>query len=366
MRRTLHALLIAALPFLGPSVAGAHPAPFSYLDLHLNAAGVSGTLVLHDFDVARELKVGSPYAFVDPETVARHRDALLSVLSPRMSLTLDGEAAQIRWGSIETVPERQSLKLHFTLAGRRPASAAVTALLFPYDPAHQTFVNVYEDGSLANQAILEVGRPTTTFYSGTIQGRAAVVRTFVLFGTEHILIGADHVLFLIGLLLLRGSLTRLALIVTAFTVGHSITLSLAVLDIASPPSRLIEPLIALSIIVVGVDNLLILRARDELKERAKDIRAWLAAGFGLIHGFGFASVLKESGLPPSALGWSLFGFNLGVEIGQLAIVGLVATGLEALARRSAHGAAGLARMGSIGVILAGACWFIQRTFLPGG
>jgi hypothetical protein len=101
------------------------------------------------------------------------------------------------------------------------------------------------------QAILDASRQTVEYYAGTTQGRLAVVRTFVLSGVEHIMIGPDHILFLIGLLLLGGSLARLALIVTAFTIGHSITLSLAALDILSPPSYVIEPLIALTIVVVG-------------------------------------------------------------------------------------------------------------------
>ena len=86
----------------------------------------------------------------------------------------------------------------------------------------------------------------------------------MLSGIEHILIGPDHILFLIGLLLLGGTLSRLALIVTSFTIGHSITLSLAALDILSPPARFIEPLIALTIVVVGADNLLVLRARRKI------------------------------------------------------------------------------------------------------
>ena len=104
-------------------------------------------------------------------------------------------------------------------------------------------------------------RQTVEYYAGSTQGRLAVVRTFVLSGIEHILIGPDHILFLIGLLLLGGTLARLALIVTAFTIGHSITLSLAALDILSPPAYFIEPLIALTIVVVGADNLLVLRAQ---------------------------------------------------------------------------------------------------------
>ena len=129
---------------------------------------------------------------------------------------------------------------------------------------------------------------------------------------HHILIGPDHLLFLVGLLLLGGSLRQLALVVTAFTLAHSLTLTLAVLGLLSPPARIVEPAIALSIVYVGVDNLLVKSGRD--------MRPWIALVFGLVHGLGFASVLREMELPRRALGWSLFSFNLGVEIGQLLVV----------------------------------------------
>ena len=368
MRRLLVLFSLAAVLLATASPVRAHPAPFSYLDLRMSARGLAGTLVIHDFDAARELNIDSVHGLLDPETASRHRETLLGILSPRLSFALDGRETRVVWGILETLPERQSLRLAWTVASQeKPGRVQVQALLFPYDPVHQTFLNIYEDGALAQQAILDVNRPIADFYSGTTQGRIAVLRTFVLSGIEHILIGPDHVLFLIGLLLLRGSLVRLAMIVTAFTFGHSVTLSLAALDILSPPSRLIEPLIALTIVVVGADNLLVLRARGDSAQKAQtDIRAWLAAGFGLIHGFGFASVLKEYGLPQAALGWSLFGFNVGVEIGQLAIVTAVALALQFLARRRPADASRFAWAGSIGVILAGTYWFIQRTFFPGG
>jgi hypothetical protein len=366
MRWPLLPFLVAAALLVCPSPAGAHPAPFSYLDFRLDLRGVTGTLVVHDYDAALELADPLPEALLDSAVAAGYRDALIELLSPRLSVHLDGRAAEVAWGAIEAVPERQSLRLVFTIPGARPARVQVRASLFPYDPAHQTFVNVYEDNALKHQAILDVQRPTTDYYSGTTQGRLAVIRTFVLSGIEHILIGPDHVLFLVGLLLLGGSVARLALIVTAFTIGHSITLSLAALDIFSPSSRLIEPLIALTIIVVGADNLLVLRGSGASTRSAADIRAWLAALFGLIHGFGFAFVLKQFGLPQAALGWSLFAFNLGVEIGQLMIVGLVAGSLALLARRSRPWAGRVALGGSIAVILAGAYWFVERTFFSGG
>lgn len=351
------ALLLCAAP------ASAHPAPFSYLDLHLNANGVSGTLVVHDLDAAHDLGVANADSLLEPATADKYRAALIALLAPRLSLTFDGRAVEIAWGGIEVVPDRQSLRLAFAVKATRPGHVAIRAYVFPYDPIHQTFINVYEDSALKLQMILDASRQTAEYYSGSSQGHLAVIRTFTLSGIEHILIGPDHILFLIGLLLLGGSFGRLALIVTSFTIGHSITLSLAALDILSPPARIIEPLIALTIVVVGADNLLVLRAPRDQAQKASDIRAWLAVAFGLIHGFGFAYVLKEFGLPQAALGWSLFAFNLGVEIGQLLIVFVVAGSLLLIRRQGESLARGLAYAGSLAVILAGVYWFVERVFL---
>jgi hypothetical protein len=120
----------------------------------------------------------------------------------------------------------------------------------------------------------------------------------------------------------------------------------------------VEPAIALSIIYVGADNLL---QRD-----GRDMRAWIAAGFGLIHGFGFAGVLRDMDLPARALRWSLFSFNLGVEIGQLGIVLVLASAIMLLRTRSAVVAHRLVTAGSVVVIGAGAYWFVQRLLFPGG
>jgi hypothetical protein len=158
--------------------------------------------------------------------------------------------------------------------------------------------------------------------------------------------------------LLGGSVRRLILVVTAFTVAHSLTLSLAVLNIFSPPSRLIEPAIALSIVYVGVDNL--------LSRGGRDVRAWIAGAFGLIHGFGFASVLREMHLPRRALGWSLFSFNVGVEVGQLAVVVVAASAIALVRSRNEVAGRRLVTVGSVIVIAAGAFWFVQRVFFPGG
>ena len=367
MRARLVAVLVSGLLCVG-SPAAAHPAPFSYLDLHLGTSGLTGTLVVHDLDAAHDLGVADADSLLEPATAARHRDALIALLAPRITLLLDNQPAAITWGAIEVVPDRQSLRLAFTVSAFRPGRIDVRAHLFPYDPIHQTFINIYEDSALKMQAILDASHQDTSYYSGSTQGRWAVIKTFVISGIEHILIGPDHVLFLIGLLLLGGTLRRLALIVTAFTIGHSITLSLAALDVISPPERFIEPLIALTIVVVGADNLLVLRAKRQdaaatAVPEAADLRPWLAVAFGLIHGFGFAYVLKEFGLPQAALGWSLFAFNLGVEVGQLMIVAAVAGLLVLVRRRSEAWAQQIAVLGSVAVILAGTYWFVERVFL---
>ena len=145
--------------------------------------------------------------------------------------------------------------------------------MFPYDTNHQTFLNVYEGGALATQAILDAGHTSFDYYSGTRQGVWAVVKKFVPAGIHHILIGPDHLLFLVGLLLLGGTVRQLLVVVTSFTVAHSVTLSLAALNIVAPPARIIEPAIALSIVYVGADNLLVRGGRD--------VRAWIALTFGL-------------------------------------------------------------------------------------
>jgi hydrogenase/urease accessory protein HupE len=347
---------------------GAHPAPFSYLDLRLSDDGIDGSLVVHDLDVAHDVGVDPPERFADPAFAEQFRDQLSRLMDSRLAIFADGRRVALTWTGFEPLPERQSLRLTFRAGGSRAGRLRVDAVVFPYDPVHQTFLNVYEDGYLRHQAILDQERTVFDYYAGTWQGATAVMGVFIPAGIEHIVIGPDHVLFLVGLLLLGGTLWRLATIITAFTLGHSVTLSLAALDVVSPPAAIVEPVIALSIVFVGADNLLVQRDRaradagDRQSPRPRDIRAWVAGVFGLIHGFGFASVLKEFGLPLTALGWSLFSFNLGVEIGQLAIVFVVAAALGAVRRRDPRLGRRIVSAGSVVVIAAGSYWFIERVF----
>ncbi|MBM3818375.1 MAG: HupE/UreJ family protein [Acidimicrobiia bacterium] len=349
------ALLILCVAAAIPRVAAAHPAPFSFLDLVIRDQAIDGVLVLHVVDIAHELGIEPQERLMDPDVVARERERIIALLTPRMTLRAGRELA-IEWGAMTPSPERHGIEARFRIPVERPGSLAVLTRMFPYDPIHQTFVNIYEDEGLRQQLIFNKDSREYVFYTGTTQGAIAVMSVFIPSGIEHIMIGPDHILFLIGLLLLGGSWMALVKIVTAFTVGHSLTLSLAALNIVTPPERLIEPAIALSIVFVGADNL--------VRGTGRDVRAWVALVFGLVHGFGFANVLREFGLPSQALGWSLFSFNLGVEIGQLAIVLVVAMALVLIRRHSDALGHRVAWAGSIVVILAGAYWFVERVFFP--
>jgi hydrogenase/urease accessory protein HupE len=346
--------LLLALTLAAP--ASAHPVPFSYLDLEVRDEAVEGRIRVHLVDLAPVLGIADPQALLDPRIRAQHRTRIERYLASRIAFERDG-FRRAQWGPIAVVDEDEALQLEFRIPGAPEGALSIDTHLFPADPAHQTFVNVYEDGALRQQFIFAASTEPQTFYRGTTAGALAVMGTFIPSGIEHIVIGPDHVLFLIGLLLLGGSPRQLVMIVTAFTVGHSITLSLAALDIVTPPAWLIEPAIALSIVVVGVDNLL------QRKEKGRDLRAWVALFFGLVHGFGFAFVLREFGLPQEALGWSLFSFNLGVELGQLAIVLVVASALALVRRRWPKADKGIVIGGSAAVIAAGAYWFVERVFL---
>jgi HupE / UreJ protein len=179
------------------------------------------------------------------------------------------------------------------------------------------------------------------------------VASFVRLGVEHILTGWDHLLFLLVLLLRGGGWLSLVKIITAFTVAHSVTLALAVLEVVAMPDRLVEAVIALSIAAVAAENLFL---------RPVVSRRWLVSfAFGLVHGFGFSSVLRDIGLPAQGLVLSLLGFNVGVELGQALVVALALPALALL--RSTRWEVRVTRSASLATLLVGAVLFVERALL---
>ncbi len=174
--------------------------------------------------------------------------------------------------------------------------------------------------------------------------------SFIGMGAEHILSGPDHLLFLLALLALTRGFWPITKIVTGFTIAHSITLSLATLGVIDVPSRVVEPLIAATIIWVALENLL---------APTRTAQRWLiAALFGLVHGLGFATALTELGLPRAAMVRALIGFNVGVELGQLAFVIVVMPAVVWLAKPGRM--VRLPQMLSMTVAAAGTFWLVER------
>ena len=177
--------------------------------------------------------------------------------------------------------------------------------------------------------------------------------SFFLLGIEHILSGYDHLLFLLGLLLRGGGWLSLAKIITAFTLAHSVTLALAVLNVVALPDRLVEAVIALSIAFVAAENLFLNPIAS---------RRWLVSFcFGLVHGFGFSSALRELGLPAQGLLFSLFGFNAGVEVGQALVVAIVLPVLVVL--RDTRWERRMVLSSSLAILAVGLVLFVERVFL---
>jgi hydrogenase/urease accessory protein HupE len=176
---------------------------------------------------------------------------------------------------------------------------------------------------------------------------------FVKLGVEHILTGYDHLLFLVALLATARGVWSVVRIVTAFTLAHSVTLSVAALGFVTIPDRIIEPLIAATIVWVALENLF---------AAEPDRRRWIwSFGFGLVHGFGFASALGELGLKGATLVRGLVGFNVGVEIGQLLFVAVFLPALIWLSR--GRGARLTPRIASLAVAAIGTYWLAERIFV---
>ncbi|MBI3490189.1 MAG: HupE/UreJ family protein [Acidobacteria bacterium] len=356
--RVLRFLVVFVAAFFVTAPASAHPVPFTYLDLRLGSDAIEGTLVAHIFDLGHDLKIDPAERLLDPAIATPYAAAIANLFNGRLIVSADGGALTPQWSQVEVVADRQSLRLHVRYPlDATPGIVTISASLFPYDPYHQTFLNMYE-GTALTQAILDSGRARFDYYAGTRQGALAVARRFFPLGVQHILAGPDHLLFLAGLLLLGGTARTLIGLVAAFTLAHTVTLTLASLSIIIPAARLIDPAIALSIVYLGADNLLIRGGRD--------VRIWIACAFGGIHGFGFAGMLREMDLPMRALGWSLFSFTAGAAVAQLVVGAVIASSFAALRSRSETLGRRLAFAGSVVVMAAGTFWFVQRVFFPSG
>ncbi len=306
------------------------------------------------------------------EEILAHREDLRRLLSERVHLLgrLRGPGGATEWdkGTL-TVEPFASPPSTVGAAGIAPATHTTLALVYAWRAPiealtvrYNLFVSnvstasclatILQSGQVRNIALTPAHQEATVEFGGAPVWRA--IGGFIVMGFEHILTGYDHMLFLLSLLMVGASLRQLIKIVTAFTVAHSITLSLAVLGLVDLPSRWVESAIALSITYVAAEN--VWRGSASIGSR------WLVTfGFGLVHGLGFASALTEMHLPRANVVASLVGFNLGVEIGQLAVIVLASLALDAI--RQCTWASAFRRWVSVAAALVGFFWFVQRALL---
>ena len=263
-------------------------------------------------------------------------------------------------GSIAGRPAGLIGKKRYSCSQPNPVFAI--ELIYPRSNPALTSLIVYKP--LAGDPLQLFSGPEKTLLALPLASSAsAVAKQYTVAGIEHILIGTDHLLFVLCLMMIAGTFKRLVLTVTGFTLAHSVTLSLATLDIFRLPTELVELLIALSILLLAVE--IVKHRQGGLAERF----TWrypvsVSAVFGLLHGFGFAVVLQELGLPASMKVQALLFFNLGVELGQLVFIVavlllvFVATRLVPLIGRHQ------VRVGDIAVYAIGICsayWLFERT-----
>jgi len=229
-------------------------------------------------------------------------------------------------------------------------------------PGHRQFFSLQNpNGEVLAERLLSANSDSVTIQLDAAETKPAPKSSansfadFLVLGVKHIWTGYDHLLFLFGLLLVTRNFGAAVKIITCFTLAHSITLAVATLSLVPFSSRVVEPLIAVSIVYVGIENLI---RGDDPKGR------WLLAfAFGLIHGFGFASVLRELGVGASGSGIAvpLVSFNLGVEVGQIVVAGLALPVIwklrtkQVFVRRWVPACSGL-------VALLGSYWFVQRVW----
>ncbi|KPQ30613.1 MAG: HupE / UreJ protein [Marinobacter excellens HL-55] len=324
-------LLLAAL-LAGPSLAWAHKASDAFIYLDLDQSTIRVDIALRDLALEVPLDRNADQQISGAELRAA-RDAITRYLEKGLTLANHGSSCALRgeqWGlSTHSDGPYAAAFYRFACAnGQAPESLTYT-LLFDRDPLHRGLVSLTEGG----QETLAVIAPdaTTLALDATGFGSARLFGTFLYEGIIHLLIGLDHVLFLLVLMLpatirrrdatqpgntadpvgLKPRLLELIGIVSAFTVAHSVTLGLSALGVVRPPIAWVETIIALSIALAALNVVWPILGRKTWK---------LAFGFGLIHGFGFASVLGDLTADVSQLTVALAGFNLGVELGQVALV----------------------------------------------
>jgi len=344
-----------SLAVLAPErLAWAHAVGISSGEYRLDGKVLYGDIGMAGREVARWLPAidANHDGAIDADELTAGREAVARALAGGVTVETDGRSCP---GLLDRTWALEAeggvvFQVHYTcpeVPGRLTLAAPILDALAP---GHRHMARVFRAGK-AQVRVLDRSHATWTLDDASPPASAARMAWSMLkLGVEHILTGADHLIFLLGLILVGGRLRSLVGVVTAFTLAHSITLALASLSVLTPSPRLVEPAIALSIAYVGVENFFVKDANKRWR---------ITFPFGLIHGFGFAGALREIALPRAQIPIALVSFNLGVEVGQFAVLAIALPAILAARRSRWFGDFGVKATSAI-IALVGAVLFIVR------
>jgi hypothetical protein len=370
MIRRLGACLAIALGLAG--AARAHVFQFTQVVIVLSNDGSYQADVAADVDALAlgldpatdSQQVADRMAALSPAELDQAKEHARSLLRNRMRIAFDGVAQtpevdfpQYGTPAARTAEVPTVLGTLARLSGEVPEGAR--ELTFSAGEEFKIVQLTIFDAAQSGQTYftLEPGEasPPYVLGGGAQPASQGVFARYTWLGFEHILPkGLDHILFVLGLFLLSTRFKPLLWQITAFTVAHSVTLALSMFDVVSLPSRLVESLIALSIAYIAVENVL-----------TSELKPWRPAvvfGFGLLHGMGFAGVLRELGLPRDQFVPALIAFNVGVELGQLSVVALAFATIGRF-RRQGYYRKAIVIPASLAIAMAGVYWAVERAFL---
>ena len=357
------AILAALVSLLSVQEAHAHDPGLSSLTIQQRANGLEATLTLAVKDAAQLAELDANHnTTVTQVEFERGRSQFEATVASQVLIAADGKVAKDK--SVRSHLDQNNnvqVCLDYYVTGF--SSLEIQSKIIASLPlGHRQYLQVQNSaGETVFESLLSATADCATVRMPDTTGNNALeaVHSFANFlslGVKHILMGYDHLLFLLGLLIVaRGFVSSLS-IITSFTIAHSITLAIATLHVVQIPSRIVEPLIAASIVFVGIENL--------LRGDVLNARRMVTFGFGLIHGFGFASALSEAGIGSGTGGivLPLFSFNLGVELGQIVVAAAALPILWKL-REKPMFIARWAPACSAAIVVLGSFWFFQRVWV---
>jgi len=314
----LAALALAALAALAPERAAlAHAIGVSSGEYRLDGKVLYGDIGMASRELGRLLPAidSNHDGAIDAEELAAGRDAVARALMAGLRVRAGERPCP---GSLDRAwameaEDRVVFQVRYVCPEVPGPLTLQASILDGLTAGHRHMARLFRAGKAQVKVLDRAHATWTVGDAATTTSALGMAWSMLKLGVEHILTGADHLVFLLGLILVGGGLRSMVGVVTAFTVAHSITLALAALSVFAPSPRLVEPAIALSIAYVGVENFFVKDARKRWR---------ITFPFGLVHGFGFAAALREIALPRAQVPIALVSFNLGVELGQLAVLSI--------------------------------------------